>query len=106
MVAVEMVAPRAEGASSHLAARALAAAVAETVVRAARVAAEQARVVRAGEARARAAAEEEEATAVAMVILEGVTSSHQVEPGPAAASPAKVAVEAWAAAAASVHAGQ
>ena len=63
-------------------------------------------MARAGEATATAAAAEEEATAVAMVTLEGVTSSHQAEPGPTAASPAKTAVEAWAAAAASVHAGR
>jgi hypothetical protein len=104
--AVEMAAPAAAAASSHLAARASAAAAAETAVRAARAAAGWVRVARVGEARATAAAEDEEATAVAMVMLEGVTSSHQAAPGPTAASLVQVAVEGWAAAAASAHVGQ
>ena len=104
--AVEMAAPAAAAASSHLAARASAAAAAETAVRAARAAAGWVRVARVGEARATAAAEDEEATAVAMVMLEGVTSSHQAALGPTAASLVQVAVEGWAAAAASAHVGQ
>ena len=105
-VAVQMAAPAAAAASSHLAARAPAAAAAETAARAARAAAGWVRVACVGEARATAAAEDEEATAVAMVMLEGVTGSHQAAPGPTAAPQVQVAVEGWAAASASAHAGQ